>query len=123
MIYLILDIESFEQQRVIIKGLLQLERPKNIWLSLEFKKLLSNSEMYEHRCLENIKKLYKYSGKSDEQQHYKAIIEAAMVYNLEGFIDNSPISPSQFVTVKNPSAGKSLRQFLYTLEVKYNTAI
>ena len=24
---------------------------------------LSNSEIYEHRCLENIKKLYKYAGK------------------------------------------------------------
>ena len=39
---------------------------------------LSNSKMYEHRCAKNIKKLYKYSGKCDNQKHYKSIIEAAL---------------------------------------------
>ena len=29
---------------------------------------LSNSAMYEHRCLENIKKLYKTNGKYNDQQ-------------------------------------------------------
>ena len=42
--------------------------------------LLSNSAMYEHRCLENIKKLYKSVGKCDEQQEYKTILESAMVF-------------------------------------------
>ena len=37
---------------------------------------LSNSAMYEHRCLENIKKLYKSDSKCDNQQQYKAILEA-----------------------------------------------
>ena len=32
--------------------------------------------MYEHRCLENIKKLYKTAVKYDDQQQYKDIIEA-----------------------------------------------
>ena len=30
--------------------------------------------MYEHICLENIKKLYKYAGKFDDQHQYKAVI-------------------------------------------------
>ena len=67
--------------------------------------------MYEHRFLENINKLYKYSGKFDNQQHYKAIIETETVSNPEGFTDNSKISPSQSVIVENPSARKSLCQF------------
>ena len=35
--------------------------------------------MYEHRCLGNIKNLYKSAGQFDDQQQYKVIIEAAMV--------------------------------------------
>ena len=47
-------------------------------------KLLSNSDLYEHRCLENIKKLYKSAGKCDDQHQSKSIIEAAMVSTPEG---------------------------------------
>ena len=46
-----------------------------------------------------------------------------MVSTPEGFTVNRPMSPSQYVMVKKPSARKSLRQFLYTLEVKYKTAV
>ena len=46
-----------------------------------------------------------------------------MVSNHEEFTDNSPVSPSQSVTVNNPSAIKPLRQFLDTLEVKPKTAV
>ena len=46
-----------------------------------------------------------------------------MVSTPEGFTDNSPIPPIQYVTVKNPSAIKPLFQFLYTLEVKTKTAV
>ena len=42
--------------------------------------LLSNSAMYEHSFLENIKKWYKSAGKCEyHQQQYKAIIEASMI--------------------------------------------
>ena len=84
---------------------------------------LSNSAMYEHTCLKIIKKLYKYSGKLYYQQHYKSILEASGVSTPEGFTDNIPTSPSQSVTLKNPSARKSLRQFLDTLEVKPKTYV
>ena len=74
--------------------------------------LLSNSAIYEHRCLENIKKLYKYDGKCEDQQQYKDIIEAAMVYTPAVFTDYSPISPGQYMTVKNSSAQNHSVKFL-----------
>ena len=52
---------------------------------------LSNSVIYEHRCLESNKKSYKSAGKCDYQQQYKAIIEAEMASTTEGFIDNCPM--------------------------------
>ena len=79
--------------------------------------------MYKHIFLENIKKVYKSAVKFDDQQQYKAIIEAEMVSDPEVFTDNSPMSSSQSATVKNPSARKSLRHFSDTLEVKLKTAV
>ena len=46
-----------------------------------------------------------------------------MIYTIEGFNDNSAMSPNQFVTVKNPIARKPICQFLDTLEVKSKTAV
>ena len=54
---------------------------------------LSNSLMYEHRCLENIHKLYKSDVKCDNRQQYKAILGVEMVSNPKIFIDNSLLSP------------------------------
>ena len=48
-------------------------------VTIRFDQSLSNSAMYEHRCLENINNLYKFDGKCDDQQHEKAIIEEEMV--------------------------------------------
>ena len=73
---------------------------------------LSNSAIYEHRCLENIKKFYKYDGKCEDQQQYKDIIRATMVYTLERFTDYSPISPGQYMTVKMSSAKNHSVNFL-----------
>ena len=67
---------------------------------------LSNIAMYEHRCLENIKKLYKSGGKFDDQQQYRDITESAMVSTSEVFTDNSPMLPRKYVTVKTSSAIK-----------------
>ena len=84
---------------------------------------LSNSEMYGNTFMENIKKLYKYDGKCDYQQQYKAILEAEMVTITEGFTDNSPMSPGPSVTVKNTSARNSLNKISPVLDVKQKTAI
>ena len=51
---------------------------------------LSNSAFYKHRYLGNIKK-YKSAGKFDDQQKYKANIEATTVSTSEVFTYNSPI--------------------------------
>ena len=51
-----------------------------------------------------MKKLYKSSGKCDDQQHYKVIIEAETVSTPKGFTDNIPMPYIQPVTVKNTSA-------------------
>ena len=84
---------------------------------------LSNIALYKHRCPENIKKLYKSDGKCDNQQPYKAILEALMVYNLEIFTDNSTMSPCLDVTVKNASERNSLRLFTEAFDVKNKTAV
>ena len=112
---LTIDIESFEQQYIITKDLLQWERLEKHMVSIAIDQYLSNSAMYEHICLENINKLYKSAGKFDDQQQYKAIIEEEMVYTPVVFTDNSPMSPSQYMTMKNTSTRKPLRQFLDTL--------
>ena len=65
---------------------------------------LRNNAIYEHKCLETIKILYKQAGKCDDQQQFKDIIEVAMVSTPEGFTDTSPISPMKPTPVKKPSA-------------------
>ena len=65
---------------------------------------LSNSDFYENKCLENIKKLYKYVGKYYDQQQYKDMIETEMVSTPEGYPGNSLITTSQYYPTKTPSA-------------------
>ena len=68
-------------------------------------------------------KLYKYSVKYNNQQQYKAILESSVVSILEIFTDNIPMSPGPYVTVKNPSAKKSLRLFTELFDVKNKSAV
>ena len=79
--------------------------------------------MCEHRCLENIKKLYKTAGKCDDQQQHKAIIEAAMVSTPEGCTSNNLMTPNPYMYNKNPSSIISLPQFTEILDVKHNTYV
>ena len=44
---------------------------------------LNKSAFYEHRCLKNIKNVYKYFGKRDHQQQYKSILGDALVSTPE----------------------------------------
>ena len=84
---------------------------------------MSDSSLFEIRCLKNIKKLYQHAGKYDDQQPFKDTLEAAMVSTPEGFTDNSPRSPMNPPTLKKPSARKSLCLFTNILYVKKKTAI
>ena len=62
------------------------------------------------------------AAKLDYQQQYTYIIEAAMVSTPEIFFENSSMSPSPSVNVKNPSARKSLHLFTEVLDIKNKTA-
>ena len=69
-----------------------MEQLKKYMITIRVNKWLSNSALYEHICLEGINKLYKYSGKCDNQQHHKFIIEADMVSTNEEFPEKSNIN-------------------------------
>ena len=70
-----------------------------------------------------INKLYTSAVKCDDQQQYKAILEASIVSTTGIFTDNSPISPGPSVTVINPSARKSLCLFNEVLDSRNKTAV
>ena len=107
-VYSILSIDTFEQQCFLIKGILQSLCLKYHVQTIGIDPSLRNNALYEHKCIENIKKLYKQAGKCDDQQQFKDIIEAAMVSTTEGFTDDSTISPMTSTPVKKPSVQKSL---------------
>ena len=83
---------------------------------------LDNNTIYEHKCLENIKQLYKQAGKCDEQQKLKDIIEAAMVSTPKIFINKSHISLRTPSPVNKPSSQKSLCIFTNVVDVKKETS-
>ena len=118
----VLSFDTFEQQCVVIKGMLQSPRLKYHVQKIGIYKSLSNNDIYEHKCLENIKKLYKHAGKFDDQKQLKDILEAAMVSTPEVLPYDIHISPMTSTPVKKPSARKSLCHFATVLYVKKKTA-
>ena len=119
--YVIL-IDTFEQQYVVLKGMLQSPCLKYDVQTIGIDQSLSNNALYERRCFQNINNLYKHAGKCDNHQQFKDIIEAAMVYTPEGFTNNIPISPMTSTPVKKSSAKKSLCPFTNILYMKNKTA-
>ena len=117
----VLSIDTFEQQCVVLKGMLQSQCLKYYMKTIVIYQSLRNNALSEQKCIQNIKKLYKHAGKCDYQQQLKYIIEAAMVSTPEGFNDNSPRSPMTPTLVKKPSSRKSLRIFTNILDVKKKT--
>ena len=77
-----------------------------------------NMSTFEHRCMNNIKNIYQHSGKCDDQQNLKGILESALLSTPEGFLDNSPNVLITSTTFKKPSASKSLFLFTNILDVK-----
>ena len=86
-----LSIDTFEKRCVMFKGMLQSPQLKYHVQIISIDKYLSKNAIYEHKCLVNIKTLYKQACKCDKQKQFKDIIEAAMVSTTEVFTDNSPI--------------------------------
>ena len=114
----VLSIDTFEQQYVMLKGMLQSPRLKYRIHTIGTDQSLSNNAIYEHKCLGNIKKLYRQSGKCDNQKQFKDIIEAGMVSTPEIFTNDIPISPMTLTPVKKPRAQKSLCLFNNILDMK-----
>ena len=77
---------------------------------------------FEHRCMNNIKKVYQHAGKCDYKKNLKDIIDAAILSTLEGVTDNSPNLHMASTLVKRPSARKSLCLFTNIFDVKPTTA-
>ena len=74
---------TFEQKCVVIKGMLQSPHIKHHVKTISIDQSLSNNALFEHKCLQNIKKLYKHDGKFEDQQQFKDIIKAALVSTTE----------------------------------------
>ena len=99
----------------MLKGMLQSPRLKDHVQTIVIDPSLRNNTIYEHKCLENIKTLYKQAGKCYNQQQFKDIFKAAMVSTPEGFTYNSHISTRTSTPVKKQSAQKSLCMFTNVL--------
>ena len=65
-IHFVLSIDTFEQKIVVLKGMLKSPRLKDHLQTIGIDPSLSNNDIYEHKCLENIKKFYKQDGKCDD---------------------------------------------------------
>ena len=98
--------------------MIQLPHIRDHMKNIGIDKSLSKSALFEHRYLKNMKILYQHTGKCDDQEQFKDIIEATMVYTTEGFIDNSPRYPTTTTPVNKPSARKLLCLFNDILYVK-----
>ena len=59
---------------------------------------------FEHRCMNNIKKIYQHAGKFDYQQNVKDIIYADILSTPEVVTDKSPNVHMTSSPVKKPSA-------------------
>ena len=51
--------------------------------------ILCNISSLEHKCLNNIKKIYQHASKCDNQQNLKDILDAAMVSATEELTEKS----------------------------------
>ena len=59
--------------------MLQSSRLEDNMKTIGIDQWLCNRSSFEHKCLNNIKKIYQHAGKCDEQQKLKDILYAAMV--------------------------------------------
>ena len=120
-IYSILYIETFKQQFVVIEGTLQSPRLEDHMKTIGIDQSFYNKSSFEHKFLNNIKKIYQHSGKCDYQQNIKDILNDAMVSTSEGVTHESPNVPMTSTPVRKPSASKSLFLFTNILNVKKKT--
>ena len=58
----IFSIDTFEQQCVVIKGMLQSPSLEDHMETIGVDQSLCNRSSFEHECLNNIKKIYQHAG-------------------------------------------------------------
>ena len=98
--------------------MLQSLRLKDHMKTIGIEQSLSNSDIFEQICLQNINKLYQHAWKCDDQQEFNNVLEAAMVYTTEVLTNNSHRFPITSTPVKKLSARKSLCLFTNILYLK-----
>ena len=64
---------------MVIKYLLQSSRLGNHMKTIGIDQTSFARSSFEHRCMNNIKKIYQHAGKCDDQQNLKYIIDAAIL--------------------------------------------
>ena len=78
----ILSIDTFEQQCVVSKCMLQSSRLEDHMNTIGIEQSSFTRSSFEHKCMNNIKKIYQHAGKCDYQQNLKDILEAALLYTI-----------------------------------------
>ena len=101
----ILSTDTFEQQCVMIKDMLQSPRLEYYMENIGIDQSLSNRSSFEQKCLNNIKKIYQHAVKCDDQQNLKDILDSAMVSTPEEITDVSPSLRKTSTTIKNQVLG------------------
>ena len=90
-------------------------------INIGIEQSLCNRFSFEHKFINNIKKIYQHAGKCDNQQNLRDILFVAMVLTPEKVTDVSLYFPMTSTPVKTPSASKSLWLFTNILNVKNKT--
>ena len=75
----IVSINTFEQQCVVIKCMLQSPRIEDHMKNIGIDQSLCKRSYFEHKCLNNIIYIYQHAGKCDDQQKLKDILDSTMV--------------------------------------------
>ena len=83
---------------------------------------LCTMSSFEHKCVNNIQKIYQHAGKCENQQNLKDILDATMVSTPEGATDDTPNVSITSTPVKIRSARKSMCLFINILNVKKKAA-
>ena len=117
----ILYIDTFEQQCIVNKCMLQTSRFEDYMKTIGIDRSSFTMFYFEHICMNNIKKIYQHAGKCDDQQNLNDIIDAAILSTPEGVTDNSSNASFTSSPVNKPSARKSLCLFTNILYVKPKT--
>ena len=77
----ILLIDTFEEHCVVIKGILKSPCLEDHMKNIGIDQSLCNRSYFEHKYLNNIKKIYQHASKYDDQKNLKDILYADMVSN------------------------------------------